>query len=205
MENGLGTGSGLPAGETALLKQGPQPKQNVAGNGLDDRPLWHWLLTSLSYDGIDAPTTCAPGSITTWQEMGVCLEDYVAGGHDTVIFSTDMGDRDTNNWTPRFGYAPQFHESSLGPGNTWRHVARFRAIFIQGTWWKQGTNWKAHQPGEGCFDDGGTATSCTGGGSHALLQVTSWIIPDEALPSELKGDPPGSAVGINPFALRLIR
>lgn len=207
VEDGLGTGSGLPAGETALLKQGPQPTENVAGNNLDDRPLWHWLLPGSSgiYDDIDAPMTCNPSSVSTWQDMGQCLEDYVAGGYSTVIFSTDLGDRSTNNWTPRFGYAPQFHESSLGPGNTWRHVARFRAIFIQGTWWKKGSNWKAHQPGEGCFDDGGASTSCAGGGSHALKQVTSWIIPDEALPSELKGDPPGSAIGINPFVLRLIR
>lgn len=205
VEDGMATGQGLPAGETARLQQGPQPKQNVVGHSLDNRPLWHWLLTSPDYDDTDAPTTCDPSSISTWQDMGQCLDDYVTGGYDTVIFSTALGDRSTNNWSPRFGFVPQFHESSLGPGNTWRHVARFRAIFIQGTWWKFGTNWKAHQPGEGCFDDDGATTPCAGGGDWQLKQVTSWIIPDEALPSALKGDPPGSATGINPFIMRLMR
>jgi hypothetical protein len=205
VENGMATGQGLPSGETALLQQGPQPKQNVVGNSLDNRPLWHWLLTSPSYDDIDAPATCNPSAISTWLDMGQCLSDYSNGGYDTVIFSAQLGDRTTANWSPRFGYAPQFHESSLGPGNTWRHVQRFRAIFVQGTWWKLGNNWKAHQPGEGCFDDSGASTPCTASGNWQLLQVTSWIIPDEALPSSLKGDPPGSATGINPFVLRLIR
>lgn len=207
VEFGLGTGSGLPAGERALLQQGPQSKLDVVGHSLDNRPLWHWLLSGLDYGGTDAPASCDPTSISTWDDMGQCLSDYADGPYNTVMFSTDLGDRDTNNWSPRFGYAPQFHESSLSgcsPGR-WCHVARFRAIFIQGTWWKQGNNWKAHQPGEGCFDDGGTSTPCSGGGNWQMKQVTSWIIPDEALPSELRGDPPGSALGINPFNLLLAR
>lgn len=198
--NGLATGAGLPAGEVARLRQGPQVKQSVIGNPLDDAPLWNWLVPAT---GGTAPGSCSPSAVSSWPEMGQCLEDYVAGNHDGVIFSAALGDTGGSNWSARFGYTPQFHEASLGPGISWRHIWRFRAIFIQGTWWHRGTTWVIHHPGEGCVNDLGDATSCNSGPpTPDFKQVSGWIIPDSALPSELRG---GASVGINPFTMLLER
>lgn len=218
VEWGLATGWGLPAGETARLQQGPQTKQNVVGHGLDDSPLWNWLKAQ-GEDGViygsNAPASCDPAGFPPdldednydfgWELMQQCLTDYVAGSYDTVIFRLSLGDRDGNNWSARFGYTPQFHQASLGPGITWRHIWRFRAVFIQGTWWKRGNSWVVHHPGDGCVNANAQATACTAGGNFQLWQVSAWIIPDAALPDHLKGDPPGAAIGINPFSMLLER
>lgn len=233
-EWGLATGDGLPSGETARLQQGSQNKHNVAGNNLEDEGLWRWLLDGLDYNGSttsttdDAPMFCDPDGFTSgsydvdydgtaettydfdvppdsiddplesWQHMRRCLEDYAAEppGTYAVIFSPDLGDKDGGNWSARFGYAPQFWESDLS--STWLHIKRYRAIFIQGTWWKGGMSWVVHSPGEAC-------SSC-GNSSYSLQQVSAFIIPDDALPAELRGDPPSSGVGfINPFKVDLAR
>jgi hypothetical protein len=258
-EAGLATGAGLPAGETALLQQGPQPKQNVVGYQLDDAPLWNWLVDQYLVDSgppplfapidfggrdtpadptDDAPLFCDPAGfdnsgydfdgdgtpeiqydfdgdgtdddLESWQHMQRCLLDYAAGELDPfagttassflVIFSSSLGDRDSGNSSARFAYVPQFWDNSLGAGiSEWLHIWRYRAIFIQGTWWQRGTSWIVHHPGEAC-------TPCTGGGLWSLWQVSAFIIPDGALPSSLRGDPPGVGTGfINPYIVRIYR
>ncbi len=223
VEWGLASGAGLPGGEIALLRQGPQIQRNVAGNQLDDAPLWDWLLTSGVDYGTDAPLFCDPlgftsiqynfgtglvseydfdgdgndDALASWQHMSKCLEEYVSGGYSAVIFHPDLGDRDSTDWSPRFAYVPQFYESTLGPGNRWNHIRRFRAVFIEGTWWRKGNTWRIHYPGEMCAPCGGSG--------FGLWQVSAWIIPDSALPSDLRGDPPGAALGVNPFTIELVR
>lgn len=213
VERGLATGSGLPSGTNALLQQGQQSKVNVVGSNLDNAPLWTWLLTGPAYDDVDAPASCNPAGFPPdpadfdfgWERIQLCLSEYANGAYNTVIFSSAIGDRRGNNWSPRFGYAPQFYESSLGPGTRWLHVWRYRAIFIQGTWWKRGGTWVVHHPGDGCVNGDNAPTPCNDTGNYSLEQASAWIIPDAALPAELRGDPPGDAIGINPFTLRLAR
>jgi hypothetical protein len=247
-EWGLISGNGLPAGETALLQQGSQPKQNAFGYQLDNRPLWHWLLEGVSTGGTvdygggltastsdDAPLFCDPAGFTSgsydvdgdgtpesqydfdgpggpqaaaplesWQHVQRCLLDYAGqpAGTYTVIFDNALGDRTTTSslgWSPRFNYVPQFWDSSLGPGVAQpMHIWRFRAIFVQGVFWTRGIGSIVFHPGEPC-------TPCTGFGGWTMTQVSAFIIPDAALPEFLRGDPPGGAVGVNPYIVRIYR
>jgi hypothetical protein len=208
---GLVTGP-IQFGLTPLLQQGTNPKLNVVGYQLDNRPLWYYLDSSLAAGGaIPAgfvPANCVKSTFDnsanpdfdwdvdgtldrpeSWEHMQVCLDDFVTGGYTTVMFPSSLGD------TPRFGYLPQFWETDLGTGNSWLHIKRFKAVWIQGTWFKSGNNWVEFQPGETC--------SC-GGSNYALKQISGLILPDNALPAELRGDPPPFG-GLNPYTAQLFR
>lgn len=149
-------------------------------------------------------------ALESWQHMQRCLQDYAEGKVDSVtqplstgasfvvIFSSSLGDREGSNWSPRFSFVPQFYETSLGSGNSWNHILRFRAVFIEGVFWKQGGSSRVHYPGEPCIP------SCSGN-DNQIKQVSAWVIPDAALPSSLRGDPPGAAGFINPFTVTLRR
>lgn len=137
----------------------------------------------------------------SWQHMAQCLEDYVNGGHySSVMFRTD-GPEANNGLedSPRFGYVPQFWEDDLGNGNSWLHVKRFKAVWLQGTWWKKGNTVKVFNPGEDC-------TGCTQS-SYGMMQLSAFVLPDSALPEALRGDPPPGpgGNGINPFRVELYR
>jgi hypothetical protein len=141
--------------------------------------------------------------LDSWQHMQRCLTEYANGPYSTVIFSEALGDQDGSNWSPRLGYVPQMWESNIGLDFV--HVKRYRAIFVQGLYWKRGNNWTIFYPGEGCFDDEGQPKNCNGS-NFQFQQATAIIIPDAALPAGLRGDPPGENVGyINPFITRIYR
>lgn len=196
---GLATGP-LPYGLTPRLQQGSNPKRNVNTYNLDDRPLWHYLNGS-------GPASCAPASFNnatnpdadwngdgildrpaSWEHMGRCLKDWNAA--HGVIFDQSL------ETSPRFSWVPQFSTPNLGNGNDWLAVHSFRAIFIQGTWWKRGNTWMEFHPGEAC-------ANC-GQNGYAMQQMTAFIIPDLALPERLRGDPaPGTTV--NPYRVELYR
>lgn len=136
----------------------------------------------------------------SWQHMGKCLEDYVAGSGYSVLFSDSIGGQ------PRFAYVPQFFESSLGSGTDWNHIRQFRAMWIQGTWWKRNaTDIKVFHPGEPCADATTLVAASCSAANHALIQLSGFILPDDALPSDLRGDPPPWANGLNPFRPYLYR
>lgn len=171
---------------------------------IDNTPLWDYLLPSsvVDYGGLDATTTAddAPAScdpdpsgpleIDTWQEMVACLDDYAnVGPSNAVIFDEDLLQN-----SARFSYIPQFWESSLGTGNSWNHINRFRAVYINITVWKKGSNYGFHAPGEGCL-----LGDCTTSG-WAMKQVTAYTFPDNALPPLLRGDPIPPSPGLNPIS-----
>lgn len=180
---------------------------------LDDKPLWQYINPALA-GGSDVPTVCAhntfdnslanpfrsspdfradwnadgtPDALESWQHMEACFDAYV-GGPWQILFS------DTLDESPRFSYAPQFWENSLGSGNAWLHIKQFRAVFIQGTWWKKGNAYAVFHPGEGCV---GTCAS-----NYSMKQVSGFIVPDASLPTELRGDPPPFG-GLNPYKFEL--
>ncbi len=179
------------------------------GRTADNTPLWQWLLDrGVSYGGdpsTDAgPASCERDSISSWMHMKVCLDEYVDGGYSGQIFDNIGENR------ARFGYVPEFWESSLGSGNSWRHIRRFRAVYLQTTVWKkgQGEDFLFHHPGEGdpvqgwCQEDDGALQPCSGS-QYRMIQLSMFIIPDSALPEHLRGDPPPGASGINPFEVEL--
>lgn len=209
LEEGIATGP-VRGGFTPRL-QNSNVTRNIFGYNLDDRPLWDYIDPALTVD--DVPASCvrssfASGPPTTdysipadgvldppnsWQHMSYCLDEY--------LNTTNFGDP----WTatlfleaiadsPRFSYVPQFWENSFGTGNSWRHVARFKATWIQATWWKRGTNVRVFHPGEESPSFSGT--------NFSLIQLSGIVIPDATLPSSLRG---GAASGVNPFVPELYR
>ena len=217
-QEGLATGpipngvSGNPVG-LPRLQQGSNPKRSVYGSPLDDRPLWEYLdgaLTGVSSGGT-IPDSCVkstfnnglpdqdwsvpadgiPDRPESWQHISKCLQDHVAmGGGAPIMFLETIGD------SPRFSYVPQFWESTLPLGNGFLHVLRFKATWLQATWWKRGTTTTVFHPGE--------AGSFVAGGNWDLIQISGMVLPDLALPIPLRGTP-GPGGGLNPFIPELYR
>ncbi len=213
VKEGLATGP-VPGGIAApRLQQGSNPKRNIYGSQLDNRPLWEYIDPSLSVSNSpsdDLPSICERASFVafptnpkqdwdldgtldepnSWEHLSACLTQFVAGSHTAPLFL------ETLNESPRFGYVPQFWENSFGSGNSWRHVLRFKATWLQATWWRKGGTTTAFHPGEpGTF---------TAGGNWSLVQLSGILIPDDALPSALRGNPPPGG-GLNPFEPELFR
>lgn len=212
-QEGLATGP-VPGGYTPRLQQGTNPKRNVFGSNLDDRPLWYYLddtLTGVSAGGT-IPDSCVrstfnnalppqewydpvgPDNAESWQHMSRCLLDYVAMGAGTpIMFLETIGD------SPRFSYVPQFWESTLPAGNGFLHVLRFKSTWLQASWWKKSaTDIRVFHPGEG------GASDFTTGGNWELIQISGMVLPDRALPIPLRGTP-GPGGGLNPFIPELYR
>gem|GEM_PF-1447281 len=205
-QEGIATGP-VPGGFTPRLQQGSNPQRSVYGSNLDDRPLWYYLDGSLTSPGI--PTSCVKSTFNnstqppfdwdgdgtldlaeSFQHMTRCLTDHVASGSATTMFLETIGD------SPRFSYVPQFWESTFPSGNGWLHILRFKATWLQTTWWKKGGTITPFNPGE--------AGTFVAPGNWALIQLSGIVIPDLSLPIDLRGTP-GPAGGLNPFIPELYR
>lgn len=209
---GLATGP-VPGGiAPPLLQQGSNPKLNVHGYNLDNRPLWAYIDPSLSVSSAppaDIPAICqrntfdnatqAPqdwdgdGNLEapeSWQHLTACLVAFVSGSHTTPLFLESLKE------SPRFGYVPQFWEPNFPSGNSEpRHIRRFKATWLQTTWWKRGGNVSTFNPGEG---------GSFGGSNFKLTQLAGLVVPDAALPAALRGDPPPQG-GVDPYSPELYR
>ncbi len=207
-EQGLATG---PINQsptlTPRLKQGSGTKRaNPEGHNLDDVPLWDlFVFDSLASAPAGFPEECGnfnPGQPPqdwngdgvidgpqSWEHLQVCLEVYSGGGYN-VLLPEDV------KYSPRFAYIPQFHVSELGPGAKWHRIKRFRAVFLQGLWWKKGSDFLEFQPGEECV--------CDPAGNWGAVQLSALVIPDAALPEALRGTPP-SGVVFDPYIADLWR
>lgn len=210
-QEGLATGP-VPGGYTPRLQQGTNPKRNVFGSSLDDRPLWYYLDGALTAPTI--PASCVKATFNnalpdldwsvpadgvldkaeSWQHISKCLLDHVAmGAGAPIMFLETIGD------SPRFSYVPQFWESTLPLGNGYLHVLRFKSTWLQATWWKRNaTDIRVFHPGEGGPSD------FTTGGNWDLIQISGMVLPDRALPIPLRGTP-GPGGGLNPFIPELYR
>jgi Flp pilus assembly protein TadG len=220
-EQGLATGP-VNGGLTPRLQQGTFAKADRFSYQLDDTPLWSFIdstLTDTDLSGnidlsVNIPASClasgfdngqtdwngdgTPDENKSWQHMQVCLDDYVTGGYSSVMFTTDGPGSDAGiEDSPRFGYVPQFWEDDLGNGNSWLHVLRFKAVWLQTTWWKKGNSTKVFNPGEDC-------SSCTQS-SYDMIQLSAFVIPDASLPEGLRGDPPPGTTSVNPYRVELYR
>ncbi|MBK5269200.1 MAG: hypothetical protein JJE47_17390 [Acidimicrobiia bacterium] len=203
-EEGLATGP-VNYGFAPRLQQGPPgDRASRFGYQLNDKPLWAYLvggLQSITPGPTFVPAAClgfdnvtesdfdwdSDGTLDrpeSWQHMATCLTNYVAGSYSAVMFTETL---ETN---PRFAYVPQFYEDALGNGSSWLHIKRFKAIFIQGTWWKKSGATLAFHPGEIC-------AGCSANG-YSMLQLSGFIMPDNALPTSLRADPPPGG-GFGPY------
>jgi hypothetical protein len=212
-EQGIATGP-VPGGFTPRLQQGSNSKKFVHGYNLDDRPLWEYIDGTAS----PLPASCVKSTFTSgapfdwsipadgvldppgsWQHMAYCLNQYLTTSPPSGSWAVLFSDTDALSIadSPRFAYVPQFWESTWPPGNSqWRHIRRFKATWLQATWWKRGNNVDVFHPGEaGTFNQTG---------NWHIIQLSGIIIPDAALPQSLRGDPPPSG-GLNPFVPELYR
>lgn len=216
-------GSAPPGSVPRLLNS--SNTTNLFGVNIDNKPLWEYI--SSSADGCYpacfpsnpsntpvVPEVCDPqtfnnasgythaeyadgdwnndgvmDTLASWEHMGYCLKVYQNTGPQGLLFDGSI------EASPRFSYTPQFWDATLGAGGSgWPNVRQFRTVWLQGTWWKQGNNWSAFHPGEGCDTTGGG--SCAS--NETMLQLSGLVIPDLALPLELRGNPPPFG-NINPF------
>jgi hypothetical protein len=218
-EQGIATGP-VPGGFTPRLQQGSNPKRYVHGYELDDKPLWEYINPALTSSQV--PASCVRGSFNpgppvfdysipadgiadapnSWQHMSYCLNEYLTtldpdGDPWNAVLFLDVDGGVSIADSPRFAYVPQFWESTWPPGNSqWRHIRRFKATWVQATWWKRGNTVNVFHPGEpGNFN---------AGGNWHIIQLSGMVIPDRALPQSLRGDPPPQG-GLSPFVPELYR
>jgi hypothetical protein len=209
---GLATGPVPGALADPRLQQGSNPKVSVHGYPLDNRPMWDYIDPTLDdATGANIPDICERDKFDdssqspqdwdgdgtddkpeSWQHLSACLEAYASLPSVPAPTPLFLG---SLNESPRFGYVPQFFEDTLGSGNSWLHVRKFKATWIQALWWKKGSKLDVFHPGEG-----GSFPS----GKYALIQLSGIVVPDASLPSELRGDPPPGG-GVNPFEPELFR
>jgi hypothetical protein len=181
----------------------------VFGPRLDNKPLWDYIDASLDdAQGDSVPDICERDKFDnssqpqqdwdgdgvddnpeSWQHLSACLTTYVSGSFGTPLFVETLSE------SPRFGYVPKFWEGSFGSGNEWLHVRQFKATWLQATWWKKGSTRVAFHPGEG---------GSFSGSNYSLIHLSGIVIPDAALPEQLRGDPPPGG-GLNPFQPELFR
>ncbi len=65
--------------------------------------------------------------MTTHDQMVACLASYKSSGSTAELFSPGIIE------APRWGWVPQFHETTLGNGTTELTIKEFRAVYIQTT------------------------------------------------------------------------
>ncbi|MFP5333555.1 MAG: hypothetical protein ACLGHX_14485 [Acidimicrobiia bacterium] len=213
-----GTAGNFHSPKAAPRLQSSNDTTLVVGVELDDQPLWEFLLpdeTVLAVDsggnptlildygpddeptspGTNAPAECDPATFDngsfdwdgdgtddpnrSYKHMQACIVAYIDGGYSVQMFSDAIGGTESNP-VPRFAYVPQFHQTTFPSGGSdWRDIKRFRAVYLQGLWFGTGNNETAWHPREGSAPASGN-----------LRQVSAFILPDEALPADLRSDPP---------------
>lgn len=161
------TGTGVPG----RLRNTNNPL-SVRGHQIDNTPVWSYLTPG-------GRSYCGP--ISSHDELIACLDGYRANGDTGVLFSEDLGN------SPRFGWVPLLHQSTLGPGTTAVAIADFQPVYIQTTFWGCNTSscdleW---DPGEALPGPGP---------SNILVEAATAIeIPETALPETLRDISPGTA------------
>ena len=97
-----------------------------------------------------------PDTASSWKHMSICFRQYVGdldfnGSVESTPSTAIIFDISILDNRARFAYVPQFWETTLGTGNTWLHILRFKAVYLQTTTWKKGNaQAEFHHPGENC-------------------------------------------------------
>jgi Putative Flp pilus-assembly TadE/G-like len=158
---GILSGSGFgPDGTTpALLQQGVNSKVSVAGNLVDNKPLWEFISPDASLSNV--PLTCKHGGPNGFDatlaagyktpaakqaalhaQIGLCIAQYNAGFTCTsspctgVVFGANTSteapiDVFDIQQSPRLVELPQMWEATPPPGKKPVHVMRFQPCFLQ--------------------------------------------------------------------------
>lgn len=199
LDDGLVRVNSAPySGGPARLRRGPFDKRTVSTKQLDDKPLWEFIPSSLSFPTI--PATCERGGFVNEfankARLNQCFADYKLNGHTVPLFTADEinpGDGIYDiQLSPRFAFVPEFWETSFGPGGEWLSIKRFRAAYIQTLYFACGG---------GCdiiFNPGEDAGIPAGGGGNndEVDSMTAFIFANSMLPpSVISNGPGGSLLG----------
>ena len=177
---------------------------------IDNRPLWEYIPTG---KGSEVPTACHRETfdtvvssqydgVTGTQQLKICLSQYQSSGSTGVLFDLDAdGDVVPDILDAvRLAPVPQFEESSLPNGTSaTMRIKEFRTVWIQGLWFGCNANScsAVHEPGEG------TAELNVGGGANTLDQMSSFLLPNSALPTDVHTN--GANGKLGPYRVTLSR
>ena len=198
--------------ETDGSANNPNPDfSGVTATTADDAPAscdpTTFVAGTMDWDGDLVPDDYngdgTPDQGNSWQHVAICFRQYVGDFNfdgdtsdavDTAPYSQVIINSSIVGNASRFAYVPQFHESMSNP--QWKHIQRFRAVYLQSTAWKRGNSYLFHHPGEPCV-------GCSG--NYSLWHLSAFTFPDAALPEDLRGDPIPGSLGLNPFSASLER
>ena len=164
---------------------------------LDNHGPWDYLLGSAA--GVSS--NCDPGAYTSSLDefekaslFSMCLSDYESTNATAVIFN------DFLDHSPRFVWAPQYWYELPDTGISWSPVAEYRTMFIAGLWFNcvSGSCGVIFYP-----DQHQTSELCDGGGTNcatlSLDQFSAWILPDSAVPPQIRNAIPGGQTPFQPL------
>jgi len=213
MEDGL-VSENMFVGRRSRLQQdgvnpgGSNPKRPIvarrAGSNetiwdLDNVGPWDYLVANgISSNCSSATYTPALTEAQKAARFNDCIADYASSGSTADIFDLTLDD------SPRFAWAPQYWYALPTTGLSWEPVRSYRMVFIAGTWY----NCSAGSCAVTFYPDSDVNTELcdVGGGSNCnqltLRQFSAWVLPDDAVPDEIRNSFPG---GQTPFSPTLWR
>ena len=163
---------------------------------LDNHGPWDYLTSS-------APGACSPANFTSGMtevqkatQFNACLASYSGG----VIFDPLIGE------SPRFAWAPQYWYALPTTGLSWEPIQAFRMVFIAGLSFNCNASTSvcdvlfypdADQSTELCDDPGNG--NCQ---QLSLDQFSAWVLPDSAIPEEVRNSFPGGSTPFEPALFR---
>jgi hypothetical protein len=198
-DEGLVSGGPYADGEDARLQRFPTswpggwPNVLEQGETVDNRPLWTFIDPALQ-GSTSVPASCWPSAFTAVATpaagdllLGACINDYVAGGYTTPVFSRNDGPTEQPldivdiQSSPRFSYVPQVVDSDPNKSgcNNCLRIQQFRSVFIQEV--------MANNPQQLDWEPGPWNTGDVG--SHKAEAMKAWVLPDNMLPAGLRGKP----------------
>jgi Flp pilus assembly protein TadG len=198
-DEGMVSGGPFADGKNARLQRYPTswpggwPTVRENGATVDNRPLWTFIDPSLQ-NSPSVPPTCWPSVFSAVPDaaagdfmIGACINDYVAGGYTTPVFSRNDGPSEQPldifdiQSSPRFSYVPQVvgnAPNGSGCSNCLR-IQQFRSVFIQAV--------MANNPAQLDWEPGPWNPGDVGG--QKAESMTAWVLPDNMIPSALRGKP----------------
>lgn len=186
-------------GETSRLWDGsgrPLVKKRTGVNNtvykLDNVGPWQYLTGS----GLcDKDSYAGRSTAEKVERFDDCLRTY---GGTSDIFDDSIGS------SPRFAWAPEYWHAASTSGSRWQPVRRYRMMFLGGLWFNCNASGICDIYFYPDSEESGELCAVSGGGCSelSLSQVSGWLLPDEAVPDEVRNAFPG---GQTPFEPTLFR
>lgn len=158
---------------------------------IEHTPLWDYI--PFGFVAGEVPVSCyretfeALGFDDATANIEDCLTDYADGDYLDIDGSTandylplftvdtDLNDEFDIETNPRFAIVPQTAEETLPRGRKVVTVAGFRAVWVQGLYFPDGSDVVIVEPGDP------TTSFLVPNGGSPLDQVTGWLLPNSTV------------------------